>query len=355
MATPENPDSPHSDTTRVAEVLHKTRQRLGRPGDAASDWQQAEKIVQSPLRTALFKLNQSLLKLRPPTRRAMAFVGRDIPRWIFVSLPQVEMVKLVALPLILAGATSIITRQLQWEVNQTATLDGYFDHLEKLTFSHGFLNDEPDKGAIVLARGRTIATLRKLDLERKQQLLAFLQASDLVRIDREGNRPPVISFAKANLADMDLRFVDLRSADLSNADLSNVDSSGAGLAGANLSWAWLEGATFSETGLADANLSDANLSGVDWSGTAVGLARTNLSGARLEGADLSGAWLYAVNLSGARLEGADLSEAVLYEVNLSGADLTEEQLRESRLCKTILPSGMELDPNRDCESFEQYE
>jgi uncharacterized protein YjbI with pentapeptide repeats len=285
----------------------------------------------------------------------MKFVGQDIPRWIFVALPQVEMVKLVALPLILAGATSIITRQLQWEANQAATLDGYFDHLERLILEEGLLDDDPKNGAVVLAIGRTIATLRKLDPERRQQLLAFLQSSDLVRIDEEGNRPPVISFARANLSGMDLSNVDLRAADLSRTILENVDFSGAGLAGANLSWAWLEGATFFETGLADANLSEANLSGVDLSGESVGLGRANLSGARLNNADLSEAVLYAVNLSDADLEGADLSGTVLYEANLSGAVITEEQLRESRLCKTILPSDITLDPNRDCESFEQYE
>jgi len=340
MATPENPDTPHSDTARVAEALHNTRQRLGRPGDTASDWQQAEKIVQSPLRTALFKLNQPLLRLRPPARRAITFVGQDIPRWIFVSLPQVEMVKLVALPLILAGATSIITRQLQWEANQTATLDSYFDHLEKLTFTQGLLDDEPKNGAIVLARGRTIATLRKLDLERKKQLMAFLQASDLVQVELdidekenisfvEGNEP-VISFEEANLQGIDLRGVSMMHTDLRIADLEKANLAG--------------------TMFVVANLTGANLTGANLEGAYLGLA--NLESVGLRNANLKGANLQRNNLKLAMMEGANLKGAVLLEVNLEGAEgVSQEQLSQAILCQVILPSHITLDPNRDCESI----
>ena len=339
MATTDSRDKSRKATERVAQSLYATRQRVGRSGDAASDWQLAEKIVRSPLRTTLFVLNRPLLHLMSPARRAAKFVGWDIPRWIFVSLPQVEMVKLVALPLILAGATSIITRQLQWEANQSATLDGYFDHLDRLTFEQGLLDDEPDNGAIVLARGRTIAALRKLDLERKQQLLAFLQASDLVQISEEGN-DPVISFAGANLSGMDLREVALMGTEMRHADLR----------GANLSGAWLRGASLANAVLPGANLSGAELKGANlemaW------LVDVNLAGTELLDANLAGARLERANLTGAMLGRANLAGAEFLESNLEGANITQEQLSQSLLCRTRFSDKITLDSDRDCERFE---
>lgn len=350
MATPENPDTPHSDTARVAEALHNTRQRLGRPGDTASDWQQAEKIVQSPLRTALFKLNQPLLRLRPPTRRAMTFVGQDIPRWIFVSLPQVEMVRLVALPLLLAGATSIITQQLQREANQNATLDSYFDHLEKLTFEQGLLDDEPNEGVLLLARGRTIATLKKLEVERANQLIAFLSGSDLISLNfadidsssikTEEGEPMIIpdeawdkiliSFKGTDFSSMDLRGVNLMATDWRRARLIKTN-----LEEAYLSW----------TNLSDAKLSDANLENAI-------LNFANLGGVELENANLKGALFQQNNLEDAFLGGANLKGALLLDLNLENTSgISQEQLSQARLCKTILPSHITLDPNRDCESL----
>jgi hypothetical protein len=94
-------------------------------------------------------------------------------------------------------------------------------------------------------------------------------------------------------------------------------------------------------------------------------------GVRLEGADLSGTNLWHINLSGANLSitnfsGTNLSDADLSGSNLSGANLEDvnfssadlfgakglfkEQLESAYLCKTTLPEGINLDPNRDCDT-----
>ncbi|MEM9944907.1 MAG: pentapeptide repeat-containing protein [Cyanobacteria bacterium P01_D01_bin.36] len=84
------------------------------------------------------------------------------------------------------------------------------------------------------------------------------------------------------------------------------------------------------------NLSNANLRQVNLTGT-------SLSGASLIRADLRESILLYANLTD-----ADLSRADLRAANLIDADLSEEQLKDSLLCKTKLPEGFSIDPNRDC-------
>jgi uncharacterized protein YjbI with pentapeptide repeats len=193
--------------------------------------------------------------------------------------------------------------QVQREANQNSALKAYFDQLEKLTFDRELLADKPNTGAIPLARGRTVAALRELDHERRKQLMAFLQASELTTV-KEEDKEPVISFKRQDLTKLDLHGINLRSADLSRADLSD--------------------AYLGDAYLKDANLGDANLS------------RATLSYANLFGANLNGANLSYANLSGANLNGANLSDA-----DLSGA----------YLCRTTLPKDTNLDPNRDCKKL----
>lgn len=169
-------------TERVALELYHNRLRLGKLGDTHSDWQEAEKIVRSPIRTTLFASNRPFILGKNPIKQAVKGITWDIPKWFLFSLPQLEGMKLLAVPLVLAAATSLITGQIQREANQNAVLKAYLDKLETLTFEQNLLGETPDKsseGTIVLARGRTVAALRELDLSRRTQLIAFLQASGL--------------------------------------------------------------------------------------------------------------------------------------------------------------------------------
>jgi len=99
------------------------------------------------------------------------------------------------------------------------------------------------------------------------------------------------------------------------------------------------------------NLSHVNLVGADL--CSANLRRANLSSADLRQINLSDANLRRINLSDANLCSTNLSNANLYEANLSGVkNWTEEQLSSAKLCKTQLPEGCNLDPDRDCQELE---
>ena len=367
------------DIERVALELYRNRLLLGKPGDEHSDWTKAEKIVRSPIRTTLFASNRPLIKLRQPTQQAFKFLAWDTPKWFLFSLPQLEWMKLLAVPLVIAAAGSIITGQIQREANQNAVLKEYFDKLEELTFGQNLLAATPNEGAIVLARGRTVVALRELDLSRKTQLIAFLQASDLSQIT-ENSAEPVISFKAQNLSDLDLRRVNLsgldfqraalRNANLQGADLLNANLEGAALRNANLQGAYSQNANLQGASLWDTNLQGAYLQNANFQGAYLQSAnlegadlwdanfqRADLWDANLEGADLLNANLEGADLLNANLEGADLLNANLEGADLSGANLqralnlTQDQLALANLCRTKLPQDITLDPNRDCEEL----
>ena len=164
-------------------------------------------------------------------------------------------------------------------------------------------------------QARTLSILRRLgqDGERKGDVIQFLLEAEVIR---------------------KLKLV-LSRADLSRARLSSVNISNVNLNRANLSGAYLSGANISGTNLSGTKLIDAEI------------IAANLSGANLSGADLSHAKLH-----GAYLEKANLNSANLSFANLSFAKKwTEAQLAEAQLCRTMLPEGCNLNPNRDCEAL----
>jgi uncharacterized protein YjbI with pentapeptide repeats len=155
----------------------------------------------------------------------------------------------------------------------------------------------------------------------------------------------------ARLSDANLSGANLNGADLHSVNLSGTDLSSADLRRANLVWTGLRGSILSpETQidnrwklvyqLVNRDEDNRNLSGADLSGA-------DLSGAYLKDACLKDAYLSHANLSRVNFGGADLSGAHLGD----SIGLTEEQLKNVKLCKTILPDGMTLDPNRDCQAL----
>lgn len=256
-------------TTQIAQAIWQRRDRLNIAGDPQTDWDTATEIAKSPVRRFIFARAQNLdafWRSQAPTPVAVRFVIWKVPQWFVMTFPKLEIVKLLAVPLVLAISTSVITTTFQQERDQITTLDDYFDQLDKLTSERDLLEETPKSGAIVLARGRTVATLRKLDSKRRQQLLAFLQASGLVQ-----GEEPVISFENTDLEGMNLSGVDLRGVRLAESNLKKVDLEGANLKGANL-----KGIVLEEAGLRVTKLEDADLRG------------SFLVGADLEGADLEG-------------------------------------------------------------------
>lgn len=389
----------HRRIEKIAYEVYLNRVKFNQAGSAETDWELAKRIASSPL----IRLNKLIGK-------SLKFVLLKVPRWLLYSFPQLEWTKLIAVPLILAAAGSIVSSQIQREANQISALNKYFDQLERLTFEQNLLSNNPNNGAIVIAQGRTVSSLRELDIERKRQLLAFLQTSGLLH-STESDQEPTISFKAANLIEMDLRGTDLTGANLALANLNSanlkdtflVDSNlqrasliDANLQSANLHRANLQGAYLANAQMQKANFTSANLQNTTLTDTqfqranlrGASLLNADLTNAQLQDADLRGAnlqralmahsnlrgallvdaklqvaFLTNANLREANLNGAQLQDADLRNAQLQGADLsdarlqgtnvTQQQLSQALLCRTVFPTDIDLDPNRDCDKLNQ--
>jgi hypothetical protein len=100
----------------------------------------------------------------------------------------------------------------------------------------------------ILAKGRTLRVLPKLDGERKARVLQFLYEAGLIIKDRSV---------------VDLLGADLRAANLREAYLRGADLNGANLREAKLHWADLISANLSGAYMGTTDLSLADLSGAD--------------------------------------------------------------------------------------------
>jgi uncharacterized protein YjbI with pentapeptide repeats len=162
-------------------------------------------------------------------------------------------------------------RELEGQHAQQNALAAYLDQMVRL------LNDkdrqvrrsERGEEVSILAKGRTLRVLPRLDGERKARVLQFLYETSLIIKDRSVVDLLGADLRGANLGGATLRGADLRGADLSRANLVGADLRGADLRGANLR---------------EANLHWADLISANLSGSYVG--RTDLSLADLSGADL---------------------------------------------------------------------
>jgi len=309
---------------RVKAIAHRVylnRQLRQRSGDAYSDWQIAEALAQNPIKRILFWSHSGLLALRKLGYRSTKFVVWDIPKWGIFSLPKLEWVKLLAVPLVIAAAGSIITRNFQREAEQNRILKEYFALLETFTFEQGLLDEPLDSGVVLLARGRTVATLRELDLLRREQLIAFLRASNLAVIypnrDFGDFQEPVISFKYQDLSEIDLRTV----------SLGSLDFRGTSFQAANLQASIFNNANFQDAFFEDANLQNADLS------------EANLQGADLREADLQKAFLWRANLQNAFLREANLQDVFLQEASLQKAYLREANLQNATLSEANLQNA----------------
>ncbi len=171
--------------------------------------------------------------------------------------------------------------------------------------------------AVNVIRARTLSILRRLreDKERKSNVIHFLIEAEVI--------------CKAGL---DLSMAELGEADLSRANLRKVNFCQANLNRTNLSRANLISANLNGANLRGANLHKANL------------ISANLSEADFSDADLSDAYLRYANLHKANFSRANLKGTGLKETK----SLTDKQLEMAKLCKTILPEGSKLNPDRDC-------
>jgi uncharacterized protein YjbI with pentapeptide repeats len=179
-------------------------------------------------------------------------------------------------------------RALADQARQDATLQAYFEQMSGLILHEGLLTAQPkgkQEGAKAhavkqLANTITLATLSRLNGERKGEVVNFLYGSALLHNLPDPDEP-VVSLDSA----------DLRGVDLQNAYLDLVDLYGADLRGANF-----KNAVLSESALGP-DLTDVNFTGAD-------LSTDDLSDTVLRGADFRNANLAGVDFSGANFRGA---------------------------------------------------
>jgi uncharacterized protein YjbI with pentapeptide repeats len=269
----------------------------------------------------------------------------DIFRIIEKLSPVIEAIGIIAIPLVIWWATQSAQEAKDKAEKEARAQEAVKTYLNQLSAVFLDGNLEKDERLRVVTRASTLALLNdpNLDGDRKGQVVEYLTELKLVQVEKvdvgKGDVKPLISLASSNLRGADLSDTDIRGekrreavfregkvslAEINVAYLFGLDIFGANLRGADLRMADLSGANLSGAYLGGANLSRADLRGADIFGT------------DLRGADLRGANLSAANLSGA---------------NLSGANLSEEDLSRAKLCKTILPSSVKLNLNRDCKEL----
>jgi uncharacterized protein YjbI with pentapeptide repeats len=221
-----------------------------------------------------------------------------------------DWLQLLIIPAVLAVggylfnfATSRTERDITADNQKEAALKEYYDQLAELLLEKKLRDSQPADEVRKIARVRTLTVLRRLDADRKGNVLNFVYESGLI--------------------DKDKPIIDLRRADLSKARILAGNLHGANLREANLSQAKLH----------FCDLHGANLRGLF-------LREADLREANMSGADLFGANLSRIDLVRANLSGANLSGAFLYEANLSEAKVTPEQLAQAASLKgATMPNG----------------
>ena len=381
---------------KVAYKLYLNRLLLKRQGDALKDRKTAEEIVQSPLKTALFAINRAFIKLEKRTWEpllawannqallsllglignagiiiaVLTYVGSEKQRreaevlnaWQTITSAHGQTGsggRIQALEFLNASPGANWRRRFPWFCAPLPLCTWPAESLNGVNLTVGSDNSSPPDEQSKSSDGdRTIesparvyrvylariqlpgARLRDANLERAYLRNANLGGADLGDAYLEG-----AWLFEANLGGADLRDAYLGGANLLNANLEGAILWNANLEGANVQGANLEGADLSDANLERARLQAAYLEGAD-------LWNANLEGAGLFNANLEGASLLDANLEGAFLEYANLEGANLSEANLEGAiNLTKDRLTQAKLCRTNLPEGITLNPNRDCEEL----
>ncbi len=129
---------------------------------------------------------------------------------------------------------------------------------------------EPKSEVREVARAYTVAVVRRLDGQRKGEVLQFLHSANL--ITNATNTDPIIKLVGADFSDVVHRYGSseiwgITEVDLSNADLSGVTLRKASLCGSNLSNAWLVGADLRGADFFDCPCMNADFSGAIVDGT----------------------------------------------------------------------------------------
>jgi hypothetical protein len=178
-----------------------------------------------------------------------------------------DWLKLLVVPAVIAGGGLWFNRQQRERELETAdrrtqdeTLQAYLDQIGQLLLDKERPLRQSKAGDEVrtLARARTLTVLRRLDSDRKGNVVQFLYESGVI-----GGTEAVLALIGANLSGANLDRANLRGANLRRAILFYADLSGASLSEADLREATLIDAILDETDLSGANLDLAYLDGAN--------------------------------------------------------------------------------------------
>lgn len=236
--------------------------------------------------------------------------------------------------------------QIRNDDNQKAKImSDYLDAMTKYLLEDSAKAPISSK-ATMIARARTLNTLRQLDANRKGQLLKFLYEANLVtpcKPDAVTGKATNCKVSKLGLNEARLDAVtfdipipmpgiELTGASLPKAELPGIDLTRAQLQKANLEGANLEGATLTQAQLNSVILRDAKVTDADLGKAVLTkslLSNVDLRGSRLIGSSLKRADLSNANLSNSDLTSANLQNAIFKNATLDNSNLTKADLRDA--------------------------
>jgi uncharacterized protein YjbI with pentapeptide repeats len=224
-------------------------------------------------------------------------------------------------------------RRLAREARLDDTLQTYLSQMNDLMLHRRLVRALRGSTVKNVARSLTLTTLRRLDGQRKGEVVRFLYEANLLR-------PPWRA--------LDLTGADLREVDLANSELVNTSFAQTDLRGAHFDSAFLLDTDFTGTLLAKASFRRSELSGVQFSSA-------DLTGAKFDHArllpsysdvGLRSTFLFASCLSrtsfvGARFVHVDLGESEGRVVNFSEARFLD-RFFERRFKRSVLAEGAGL-------------
>jgi uncharacterized protein YjbI with pentapeptide repeats len=242
----------------------------------------------------------------------------------------------VALGILTWNQSQIAQRAQQHEVMAT-----YLDQMSEFLLERNLRTSKSTDDVRTAATSITLNAVRRLDAERKGQLLKFLYDANLIGscsntpldpqvVKATQCSPTVLLLNGAMLQQLrfdrpvNLAGINLTGIDLSDSDLQNMGLPKAVAKSATLDRTKLNGAVLNEADLSLARLKQADLSGAQ-------MFRANLSNAILENATLDKARLIGANFKGAFLVGAGLAQAMLDSATFSYASLVDANLTGASL------------------------
>lgn len=148
---------------------------------------------------------------------------------------------------------------------QEATLQSFLDKITDLILTQNLQMSETDSGARIIARARTITTIRSLNYQRNRILFSFLREAGLIcgpkaSISLKGADLSSAQLQTVNLSGLDLRGIILNNANLSEANISNSDLRQTSLFGTDLSYSEISNSNFEKANLHLTNFYKSNLS-----------------------------------------------------------------------------------------------